>query len=236
MSPFQDTSDVLHDRVFQALGQPTGSRPKFPFQRIDIQPEQAAPLQTPTQDLTPSQPTADVAATTNTTGLMSSTQPTVTNPYAMNPTSYKQPITQPLAPGYGYGGSAGEQAGNPVQAYGGITQPLGTGMLGTHPPSMLLPSNLPGAGAGGTSVNTGQAPLPSQSIGWQPGVFNPAAAMPISSQTGPPPPTSSTETWNDPPPLRSKKVLWAATVDYFSSTRQNAGYCGVSLHKQIKCA
>ena len=201
--PFQDASEELHDRVFQALGHPAGSTPKFPFQKIDVQPQQAAPSQ---QDLTPSQPTAEARATTGTTGLMP-TQPTAANPYAMNPTSYQQPATQPVVPGYGYGGpTAIERPGvtNPVQAYGSIMQP-----------SAVLPSNLSaGAGAGGILTDSVPAPQP---IGSQLGIFNPAAAMtggPISSHTGlappPPPPTSSIrsegDTWNDPPPLKPKKV------------------------------
>ena len=209
VSPFQDASDVLHDRVFQALGQPTGTTPKFPFQRIDVQPQQAAPSPAPTQDLTPSQPTAEARATT---GLMP-TQPIAANPYAMNPASYHQPANQPVVSGYVYGGPTSEQAGvsNP---YGSIMQPLGPGTLGTYPPSTSLPSDPVGAAAGGIPVDNVPAPQP---IGMQPGFFNPAAAKtggPIGSQAGmappPPPPTSSTKsegnTWNDPPLLKPKKV------------------------------
>ena len=195
---------ILHDRLYQSQAHPTGQKPEFPFQPINVQPQSATPAVPTTrqQDVTTFQPQADV-----TTGLIPDVTATTANPYALQPRTYLQPLVPTDQPSGGFYGTSVSEPNSfgsqlPGHTYAAITQPLGPSMMTSY--SQPLDQGIPPQDVGGIN----------QPLGIQPGNFNPSSQVDVSQP--PPPPTGvpaysrngtdTYETWNDPPMLRTKKV------------------------------
>ena len=217
----------MQDRLYHAQDHAPGPKPGFPFQVIDVQPQSHAPI--------PPAPTSALPQSQSQTTPVVQQTPAISQPVAVS--AGGSTISNPYARGAGIpstGGLSGVSATGAVYPPGGVTKPsvaaVPTGNL-PQPIMQPLAGGLGGGGGGGGGAMVSQ-------VGDQPppGVPNPTPPLGsgFNPTPQPPPPVPPTATimaaavagggggggrdeggsWNDPPPLRAKKVR----LEYLEST------------------
>ena len=180
LSPVQEELAILHDRVYQAQGSTSSPRPKFPFAAVGVRDTPPAPSQDQPQPVTAGVSDKIAQPLSTLAGGNPYTRPSVpsTTTTVGGVGTNVTGFYNPTVPQPGQTGTAG---------YGGfanITQPFpGQVPSTTTGAAIMQPSYVTGGGGGGQA--TGQPPS---------GRSNTYAV-------------DEPMTWNDPPTLKSKKVM-----------------------------